>query len=47
MKSKEDQKVLLTKITNGINEELLSKVIKEFVKEKFIVIDGEDYFIDN
>jgi len=27
MKSKEDQKVLLTKITNGNNEELLSKVI--------------------
>ena len=47
MKSKEDRKVLITKITNGNNEELLSKVIKEFVKEKFIVIDGEDYFIDN
>ena len=43
MKSKEDQKVLLTKITNGNNEELLSKVMKEFLStEKFIVIDRED-----
>ena len=47
MKSKEDRKVLLTKITNGNDEELLSKVIKEFINEKFTVIDGEDYFIDN
>ena len=47
MKSKEDRKVLLTKITNGNNEELLSKVIKEFINEKFTIIDGEDYFIDN
>jgi len=47
MKSKEDQKVLLIKITNGNNEELLSKVIKKFINEMFTVIDGEDYFIDN
>ena len=47
MKSKEERKILLTKITNGNNEELLSKVIKEFINEKFTVIDGEDYFIDN
>jgi len=38
---------LLIKITNGNNEELLSKVIKEFINEKFTVIDGENYFINN
>jgi len=47
MKSKEERKILLTKITNRNNEELLSKFIKEFINEKFTVIDGEDYFIDN
>jgi len=47
MKSKEDRKVLVTKITNGNNEELLSKVIKEFINEKFTVIEGKNFFIDN
>ncbi|KAG4107635.1 hypothetical protein H8356DRAFT_1333123 [Neocallimastix lanati (nom. inval.)] len=38
---------LLTKITNGNDEELLSEIMKEIINEKFTVIEGEDYFIDN
>ena len=46
MKNKEDKIVLATKITTEENENLLSKVIKEFIEEKFTVIDGVEYFID-
>ena len=46
MKSKDERVVLATRIIKENNENLLSKVIKEFVEEKFTTIDGVDYFID-
>jgi len=46
MKNNEDKVVLTTKITSEVDETLLSKVIKEFIEEKFTTIDGVEYFID-
>eukprot|EP00833_Pecoramyces_ruminatium_P016401 jgi/Orpsp1_1/1190433/evm.model.d7180000078941.1 len=49
MKNKEDKILLVTKIIHNEKDEdknLLTKVIKEFIEEKFTTIDGEDYFID-
>eukprot|EP00833_Pecoramyces_ruminatium_P006316 jgi/Orpsp1_1/1180348/evm.model.c7180000073047.1 len=46
MKTEKDQIALATKIIKEKNEDLLSKVIKEFIEEKFTTIDGVDYFID-
>lgn len=46
MKSESDKKVLGTKIIKEVDESLLSKVIKEFIEEKFTIIDGVEYFID-
>ena len=46
MKSNSDKKILATKIIKEVDETLLSKVIKEFVEEKFTIIDGNEYFID-
>ena len=46
MKNNEDKVVLATKITTEVDETLLSKVIKEFIEEKFTTIDGVEYFID-
>ena len=38
--------VLTTKLTSKEEEELLSKTIKDFINEKFVTIDVEDYFVD-
>ena len=46
MKNLEEKKVLATKISNNEENDLLSKVIKEFINEKFTKIDGVEYFID-
>ena len=46
MKNDTDKKVLVTKITKEVDESLLSKVVKEFIEEKFTIIDGVEYFID-
>jgi len=46
MKNLEEKKVLATKIGNDKENDLLSKVIKEFINEKFTKIDGVEYFID-
>jgi len=46
MKLKDDMKVLALKITHETNEDMVSKVIKDFINEKFTTINGEDYFID-
>jgi len=46
VRREEDKTVLATKITTGLDENLLSKVIKEFIEEKFTNIDGTEYFID-
>ena len=46
MKKRADSVVLATKLTSKEEEELLSKTIKDFINEKFITIDGEDYFVD-
>ena len=46
MKSTHDKTVLATKIIKEVDETLLSKVVKEFIEEKFTVIDGTEYFID-
>ena len=46
MKNEEEKKVLALKISKETEDSLLSKVIKEFIEEKFTVIDGEEYFID-
>jgi len=51
MKNNKENVVLATKIinhdiTNDENEALLSKVIHDFINEKFTTIDGIDYFID-
>jgi len=35
-----------TKIIKEVDETLLFKVVKEFIEEKFSVIDGIEYFID-
>ena len=42
----EDKMVLAIKDTSKINQELLSKTIQEFLNEKIVNLDGEDYFID-
>jgi len=41
-----DKTIVATKFDNKINEELLSKTIKEFMNEKITTINGIDYFID-
>jgi len=46
MKNESNKVVLATNINSEIDETLLSKVIKEFLEEKFTVIDGVEYFID-
>ena len=46
MKSEKDKKLLAMKVTQEKDETLLSKVIKDFISEKFTTIDGEDYFVD-
>jgi len=46
MKNKENKIVLATRILKEQDEDLLSRVIKEFINEKFTKIDGTDYFID-
>ena len=46
MKKRDDSVVLATKLTSKEEEELLSKTIKDFINEKFVTIDGEDYFVD-
>jgi len=44
---KQKEKVTYTvKNDSKINEELLSKTIKEFLDEKITIIDGEEYFLD-
>ena len=46
MKSINDKKILATKLSSKVDESLLSKVVKEFMEEKFTTIDGIEYFID-
>jgi len=46
MRNDKDKIVMATKVASETNETLLSKVIKEFIEEKFTVIDGVEYFID-
>jgi len=46
MKNDQDKIVLATKISNEEDENLMSKVIKEFIEERFTTIDGVEYFID-
>ena len=46
MKCEKDKKLLAMKVTQENDETLLSKVIKDFISEKFTTIDGEDYFVD-
>jgi len=38
--------VLATKLTSKQEEELLSNTIKDFINEKFVTIDSENYFVD-
>ena len=45
MKKRADSVVLATKLTSKEEEELLSKTIKDFINEKFVTIDGEDYLL--
>jgi len=37
---------LATKLSSKVDESLLSKVVKEFMEEKFTTIDGIEYFVD-
>ena len=46
MKNDKEQKVLAIKTNKDDENDSLSKVIKEFIEEKFTKIDGIDYFID-
>jgi len=46
MKINEERKVLTTKLGNDKKNDLLSIVIKEFIKEKLSKRDGVGYFID-
>jgi len=46
VKSENDKVVLAAKIVKEKDENLLSKIVKEFIEEKFTTIDGVDYFID-
>jgi len=45
MKKRDDSVVLAIKLTSKEEEELLSKTIKDFINEKFVTIDGEDYLL--
>jgi len=40
-----DKKVLATKIIKEVDETLLSKVLKVFIKEKFIILNCIEYFM--
>jgi len=46
MKNDKVKMVLATKIITVKNENLLSKLIKEFIEEKFTTINGDEYFVD-
>jgi len=46
MKNEKDKVVIATQIIKEQDENLLSRTIKEFIKEKFTTIDGVDYFVD-
>jgi len=46
MKNDKEQKVLAIKMDKDDENDSLSKVIKEFIEEKFTKIDDIDYFID-
>ena len=46
MKKGDDSTVLATKLTSKEEKELFSKTINDFINEKFVTIDGEDYFVD-
>ena len=46
MKSINNKKILATKLSSKVDESLLSKVVKEFMEEKFTTIDGIEYFVD-
>ena len=46
MKKRDYSVLLAIKLTSKEEEELLSKTIKDFINEKFVTIDGEDYFVD-
>ena len=37
---------MATKLSSKIDESLLSKVVIEFMEEKFTKIDGIEYFVD-
>ena len=46
MKSINDKKILATKLSSKVDKSLLSKVVKEFIEEKFTTIDGIESFVD-
>jgi len=46
MKNEKEKVVLATQIIKKQDENLLSRIIKEFIEEKFSTIDGVDYFVD-
>jgi len=46
IKRNDSNVIMATKVSPEDSKDLLSRVVEEFINEKFVTLDGEEYFVD-